>query len=878
VLDDYVVNVRLPIDDAQPFALGAEPGHHTGADTTEPPWYWDGQDIWVPPGNAMLFAALRGTLSFVPSGTPYFEWDSAITERYGTPLPAIGDALLLQVWPADYVKLQELMPPGAQIPKHVLYQNVDREIALQRAEALIVDQPEYVEHYRKVFAIDTDEGAIADSVLRERARRWLRDEWLQHRGMGILVAAGDHIGDAACPPTAPVPGLPADVRVEHGAPSGADAATWRRLTLKVATDAFVYDPAFFYYIVANLDHPEWTSRPPSETGSDRLPSQWTRAIAERRVIKVTHQLNPAWEYGQPPEPEMPLARPELVLRLKQRSETQTTVALFDPFEELWRAQASLQEEAGYEWGFEDAPLYAQLDPGFIYFDPAFPDPEVGVRTNYWFDFDGHHRFILGVNMASCRKRSGHDLAANFFQPTWDVWIEQTGSAAALANDFRNIAAAGFSTVRVWAFEQMEGLDFEFETDYQTAVTTANASPPPTFPLKRVTYRGEPFYACSEAEFGDLTRHWSLRVISGRRIAQLMRNAEAVQRAAQAQGLRVLWTLWTHYGESILGLDGNFWNDFIQVAHAVPDPPSSGRLPLQAWLYRALMVDPAFRGSYIENAVHPLIQILQSVGREYALGYEIMNEANLHWADSGTGHVGAIGGTPAASLIGAPIWIEGARTGRLFRTIPTNWPLSGDQIQEFANVCLTEIWTDALDKIALSGVTNSALMDHQMELFWDPSTIRRRVELSASAITRYVPRNRWRQTPSLPSPTVPYLRYHHDRCLFVEAGEDPSTSVGFDCHRHYDLVREIIGQCFSKGYAGVFLWEYGDPERGMGTRPPPAYRAQNALTEAQPLPAAPHNHPTSVRFTGAAPRPAVDAVREFVASQEQFVLPLLPPRP
>jgi hypothetical protein len=873
MLEDYVVNVRLPVNESE-AVLGTSLGYTTPEGGT--PLYWDGQDVWLPPSSATLLAALRGTLSFIPSESAIFEWEPAVTERLGTPLPALGDTLLLQIWPSDYVKLRELLPEGSPVPKYVVYQNVDRDAAVRRAEALIVDNPEHIEHYRKIFATEADADPISNEVLRERARAWIRDEWLQHRGVGILVAAGDDIGEAARVPTVSSESLPSDVQVDHAVPAGADAATWRRLTLKVATETFLYDPAFWHYLVASVENTEWTTRPMAD--SEGLVGQWVRAVRERRALKVTHQLNPDWSHEQPPEPEMPPASPDLVVHLKRTTERQPTIALFDPFTlpaELWRAQGQTEEGVEYEWGFEGGLHYVQFDvPDIFLWDPAFPYPDVGVRTNAWFPFDGQHRFILGLNMATCRKANGHDLAANFFLPaSWGVWIEGAGNLAKLDNDFANIAAAGFTCVRMWAFESMEGLDFGFEAEYAAAIAQADTLDP-MHPLKRVLYNGEQFYACTHAEFVQLTVGWNLRVVSGPRIAQLIRNAEEVQRRAQRHGLRVLWTLWTHYGEAMLGLDGNFWNDFMQIAALAPLPTTNGRMPLDAWLYRELMVDPSFLSSYAMHAVQPLVRALERVGPRNVLGYEVMNEANLHWDNSGLGHVIALSGIPDPADIGRRIYINGTATGRNFRSMSTGWPLTREQIHAFVNLNLTAISTEAPEKITLSGVTNGDLSLHQTTLFWDPVDPIWRVTLSATAFTRYASltgANSWRTTYTLA--THPWLSRHNGRCLFVEAGEDFTRAGGYDCDRNAAYVREILRKCYRRGYAGVFLWEYADPERGAAGN---NFRDQNAFTEYEPSPGAPHNHTSTVSFVGASPRVSADVVHAFSTSQGRLIVPLLIP--
>jgi hypothetical protein len=876
VLEDYVVRVRLPIEDERGFALGAGLGYHVDASTSDPPWYWDGQDIWLPPHNTTLYATFRGTLTFIPTGGTYFEWDASLTELYGAPLPAIGDALVIQVWPEDFVKLQFLLPPGSPIPKYVVYQNVIRDAAALSAEALIVDHAEHREHYRKVFTAEGDEGELSDEAFRERVRRWIQDEWLQHRGMGILVTTGDEIGEAALVPVTPPPSLPADVRVQHGAPTGADESTWGRLTFKVIAESLVYDPAFFYHLVASVERPDWTERPDASPDGERLLSQWRRLIQERRTIKVTHQLRASWSYGDPPDPEMPAAQSSLVIRLKREGESRPTLALYDPIESaeaLWRVQGPIQEDSTYEWTFDGRPLYAQNIPDYISWDPRFPYPEVGVHTDRWFSFDGRHQFILGVNMTTCRTRSGHDLAANFFLPsTWQVWIEEAGNAPKLESDFQNIAAMGFSTVRIWAFEQMEGLDFGFEAQYEEVLRRVDASPSDTsFPLKRVEFRGDIYYACSDAEFRTLTRDWDLSVVRrGTRIEQLIRNAARVQTAAQAHGLRVLWTLWAQYGERLLGLQTTLWNDFIQVASAAAPAISQGRLPLQAWLYRALMTYPAFRSSYVAHAVQPLVNRLESTGGEHIIGYEVMNEANLHWADSGLRHALALGGTAAPEDIGQRIFINGRATGRNFRAMPTLWPLNQTQIHSFINECLNAIRTEAPDKIVLSGVTNTNLSQDQMILFYDPDEPLLQVDLSASAVTRYVTLEDWRtRTPDLSSPSSIYLRHHHDRCLFLEAGESLAPSIGYDCGRQQLLVEEILRTCYHNGFAGVFIWNYDDPERGPINN---NYTNQNALTEYSPVPTSPHNHRMSVTFVDASPRPAAETITQFASGQRQFLLP------
>jgi len=983
MLEDYVVRVNLPINDtastgdSDSFVLGSTYGYNPGEREEDPVWFWDGQDIWLPPSNSSVQAMFKGTIKFAPSGQ-----DLGIGPE--TPLPgdesypAIGDALVLQLWPQDFIKLKDLLPEGSPVPKHIVYQNIDRSTLVSRILALIVAHTEYREQYKSIFTTDTDSEEISDEEFRRRANTWVNNEWLNGRGIGVLVNPGDILGDAALVPSPPA-GIDPEIRVSHLVPAVADDTTWRRLTLKVQTSEHV--PFEFPFLIYNLNG----------VSSDQMSIQWddsnlsnqsTSAIRDRFSFEAKILTQTDTDFASSPDADQPQALPDLVLQLVLSGYSRKVAVFFDSLDGdgSWRVQGAMPQ-GEFECSHLPHSLFGQtVSPAtFTVWESGgsltFLEPRdfyYQVRIPHWLDFEvpagRRKRFVLGVNMETCRRVFYHDLSTNDITYRYDLnpatgqeepvlslttaWMDDSTNRAELAKDLQNIKSLGASAVRVWVFEYFEGLRFEFTEPGSASAGTESAliearkmadrgTHPQlkcrVFPSEHTELNQDPRHArrmetvhvCTGAEFSNLVTDWDGRGIrlrvsppSNPVFAKLIRNARRLQSLAEAAGLRVLWTLWVHYGEtkpsvnkrSLIYFGDDFnatqptrnqaagtinsgdWHTFYQSGRQ-PDPPTrprAGRLPIEAWIYHALMRVTQFRQSYLENAVRPFVEAMERSGSN-TLGYDLMNEPDVVWNGCNHSWTRNIGGDNIAWRFvmrtdgGFLVWdnqrpaqrIPGhywdSYWDRLVNNadptqLPTSWKLSEEWIRRFlqesrdtVHQAIMRVHRTRRDKVILCGVLGSVddETENEMQLIMrdgHPSLSTAanavRLDMSASAMTRYAHPPDWAQydtrsrTGAWNVRLTSWLRTQNDVCLFLEAGDEPDdANLGHGALRirQRDTVKEILEQSISLGYGGAFIWHYNNPAR---TR----YGDLNALTE----------HSTSTEGT---PFPRHSTIRYRIAAQE-----------
>ena len=874
MLEDYVVEVNTPVvDDSDGgFVLGWQYGYNQGPN--ESIRYWDGQDIWLRPGQSGLRAAFRGTLRFVNDGDPVHVLPAGAADDLSSAagFPAIGPALVLSLLPQDFLKLGDLLTEGSAVPKAIVYQNVDKTGAIAAAKVLI-DDPEYREKYKRMLTQESDEGDISDEVFAERANRWVDTRWAAGLGMGILVRPGALLGEAAVVPAASAD-YPADAEVVHFVPDG--AAGWNRLTLKVVADEGLYfNPCFLFYLLQGMQDPSLV-RPGRDNSFVAACCNQLEALP---VVTITNQLREGWSEAEAPDEQMPPALPDVRLLLVRADSERAVSAIFDPaLETLWRVQSQLFE-SNHRWRFLGPQLFAQCLPDLPFSDstPVHPQPppqptlSLGVSTTNWLTFtlpDGtrQKRFILGANMEACRRKNNHDLSGNDILYTdnyplaqgedpssevvlsySDAWLDAADNRVALRWDLESLARTGVRAIRVWVFESLEGLHFSFTSQLLEERRRANHLTSQF--LTRVEFDNRVFHVCTRDEFQDLKNTLSLRVEPADEQAnalwrRLVANARFLQEEAanvridgSAAGLRVLWTLFVQYGEGVIAPATEWW-PFIQQA-SVPGS-GHGRLPVEAWIYRELfsVSDASFRNSYIDNALKPFVRAMEAAGGE-TLGYEVLNEPDILWDDCRHRWTQ---------------WIAGPKVPAAPENLPTDWKMTDEALRTFVRDCAEGV-RSALseshheDKLVVSSIQTTwgqvpaghSYVDHlhhELDLLRPGSDhlnpANPPLSLSASGITRYATEGDWKaftplsapaQQVTLPVPGDDHLRRHGQACLITEAGD---TLSAYDCTRQKTTVSEILSAALRRGYAGVFLWHYNDPERAQ----PAATNArqQNALTE------------------------------------------------
>ena len=888
------------------FAIGIGPGYFRDEASGDRLW-WDGQDIWLAPGSEDIFAVARGTVRFLPAGQRP-EIPPPIDESSSTNdvLPCVGDALVLELWPTVHAALEQLMPDDAFSPTYIVYQNVDRDDAVTRMREIIMADPDA---HRAFFQEDA-EATIDDATLDTRVRAWLRDHWLEGESPGVLVDPTNdavRIGRAIAPP-APPDELPDDARAETPVPSG--AAGWSRLTLKALTeDGKPANALFWLHLVARVESDEWAERPRA-SDDDAFVTACLRAVEDLRTIRITHQLDADWEISMPPRADMPPALGSLRLHLHQATDTRRLLALIDPTTTTgghWRMQGPVDESTPYEWEFDGADLYAQLggvSPPAVRFG-EHDVPERGLATRRWFDFGSGPRFILGMNLPTLRRKNGHDLAPNDIRRTMTgdagygrAWLttpgEETARKAAIESDLDNMRAMGIRALRVWVFEQLEGLRFGFTNPAlrfggQTLLEEVVQR------FRRVV-DGRPYTAVNAADIQTEFTAWAglpdgLRAVpiadggADHPTRIVIENAQWLSNAAGARGMRILWCFFAHYGEGNLHLHWDQWFARPEVA--------ADELPVDAWVQRAVFANADLRSSVIEHAVRPFIAAVEDRAAcpVEPLGYEIINEADIPWhgcihgwstdIDNYGNASYLLSDTEAHAFLSAVATEVRARAparrlltvsqqGTYYGLPPTT---GGGRLSEEDEINYHLAQTAAertrLAQRRRAGVTE--YMDGvrtELRLF-DPL----RSQLSCNAISKYfrAPPEYgswyWRRSSYLPDlrNTALDSLLGGARMIISEAGgtsDMPDLHRESDCDTHALMAREIPRRAMRRGFAGVFLWQYGNPERTTDATDPHAYVERAAQSPR-------HNH-ASPLFAGA--RPAANQIAAFSATYDRFLLP------
>jgi hypothetical protein len=353
-------------------------------------------------------------------------------------------------------------------------------------------------------------------------------------------------------------------------------------------------------------------------------------------------------------------------------------------------------------------------------------------------------------------------------------------------------------------------------------------------------------------------------------------------------MRILWTLWLQYGES----DNNWidsdmrWPDYIRSASV---NNVLGRLPVEAWIYRAFMENPGFRNSYIEKALKPFVRAMERAGGE-TLGYEIMNEPDIVWG--GCHHS----------------WTNNIKGPT---NLQTHWKLSKETIRTFVSECsvgiravLSELHKD---KLIFCGIQTSSddsignyreFVSHEMDLLRPPdnniSPQPPPLYLSGSAITLYAAKQDWerdsitgrrsgdtRDHINKPRPFKvqdnEFLKWHNGKCMMSEAG---GRTDNYDCLVHAQTISTILLESMKRGYAGVFIWHYNNPERRQNLAI--GNKEANALTEGgvysgsgiSNFIAHNSNHRTHRRVFSEG-RPATVNFRNFSEQYNRYIIPFLP---
>lgn len=946
MLEDYVVTARLPFDETADAAiLGADFGLNADP-TTDSVWYSDGQDLWFPAAASTVYAAFRGQVRFIPNGHPDLEPPPETPPPPPPPdteppalLPALGDCLVLELWPQDYLKLRELLPDPLLVPKRIVYQNVDRTSALDRATALV---ERHAEHYEKLFLEDGETELVPAEIAR-RARIWLETEWVTGRGVGVYVdprEAPVAIAEAAPPPATAPAGLPTYARLDHGTPSG--AAGFSRLTLKVLDEnGRLLHPANFFYLLSELEDDalvkDWA------TDSLFIREQVAK-VAELPAVRVVARLED--DESAPPDPDPPPALPMIRLRIRHTAAPVWISGLYDPFDRpeqgYWRFQSELPP-GDYEDTYDAPPLYAQVTTprGTTASDVHSREYFREVRHPHWLPFHDpdsgqmRRRFVLGVNMETCRRRHYHDLSATdllyqyvpvpggdrletTYAPTSsgiDVartpWLSQPGNREALRHDLEAIRATGATAVRVWVFEYLEGIRFEFtnpsdpSTGRGSALANAREDADRRSHSKLRSYvfpaegGGAPItvHACRGTDFADMAAGWSaagarLRVMpqSNPLFQELLENAAQLQAMAGAHGLRVLWTLMTHYGESKPPVNGEPLIYYTQDRPEPPPPrldasgrvpvdewvrfymnlapievdgagrPREGRVAVEAWIYRMLLSVDTVRQSYIDNALIPFVQRMESVSGE-PLGYEVCNEIDILWDSCTHGWSNRLAGIGIESNDVPKIVNRGGQLAfqdrpwsdppEFTKNFPTRWKLTHTQIRTFVDECAAAVRgaiPAGRHRLILSGVLGShhGSLPEELMLLRPAGTVvgDPPLRLSASAFTKYAypasfqgrvmrrepVENVWKpwdgrhglfSISDLHAAMGVYtdssgVLHRHDqllhgeRCLMIEAGDSPRPP-GHPA-RQSEAFRDLLRLGVAQGYAGIFAWHYHDPGR------------------------------------------------------------------
>jgi hypothetical protein len=274
-----------------------------------------------------------------------------------------------------------------------------------------------------------------------------------------------------------------------------------------------------------------------------------------------------------------------------------------------------------------------------------------------------------------------------------------------------------------------------------------------------------------------------------------------------------------------------------------------------------------------------------------LGYEIMNEPDIVWDGCHHSWTMGIGGTANQ---------------------PTHWKLSTEIIRTFVRECakgIREVLSEVNkgNKLVLCGIQTSSdrsnrnyrnFVSHEMGLL-RPDNNNPPLSLSGSAITLYAAKQNWQRdsfTGRSSSDTEDklneprpfkvqdsrnnFLNMHNGKCIMSEAG---GGTRNYNCSEHAQTVSTILLESMKRGYAGVFIWHYNDPERENLNDDPERENLDesNALTESGVYrgPGISHfqahnsNHTTHRRVFSEG-RPATVTFRSFSEQYGNYIIPFL----
>ena len=891
--------IFAPIADT--FEFGATFGYQQ--DQTGAVRYWDGQDIWLPPGSSDVRALGKGLVKFYRSGAMIPSIDEEEGAESGS--IAIGDTLVLQIWPQLVSRLSALLPQGTPIPARVLYQNVDYAGAVSRAKEVIRD-PRYVERYRRLFTTDEDPDTIGLSELYRRMDSWIDSDWANGRGIGIFLnpptQGSSILGYASSPLT--VGEIPESVPGYMAQPIRPDAAAndWKVVTLKMQTGAGEpFNPALFLHRLGQDGLPDSLIRPDVTSRFMIRCREESQTLPKLRVLS---RMSDDPVSGEEMPPALPSAHIDIqIVGANMPRAIPTSLDTSSP-DRVWLIHSRLPP-GDYQWTQTISQLYAQriAEPAEVDFTVEYVVPTVDpvatirLEVTHWIAFrlpDGRtqRRFVLGVNMETIRRKHDSDLAPNEVLGRPHSYLDSPTTGAnrsLLQQDLDNISSLGVSAIRVWVFEGLEGLRFHFTTTspaggqsilddikqhsdvrtngvYLTDFSRIErpAAIPVVPPLDSSTLN-QWIFASSREEYERSLRPLLMPRDSTAWVSQpdpmlnptfqaLLDNAAFLQEEAGRRGLRVLWTIWVHYGEQPQmylttrageagqRVEDHAWERFIRQSSL---DATSGRLPVEAWIYRELMVNDQCRRSFIENAVKPFVRRMEQSPGE-PLGYEVMNEPEIVWQGM-------------AVWDGNPIQLAGTR-------LETHWLLSTAEVETFLRECAAGI-SDTLrslgkDRPITAGVQGS-YRDDQTDAHLS-LTMQRGV--TVPGLTRYATADGWRLNIRRVMDSPNRLLRNGIASLFTEAGRDrePKEKVardGLDCGGHSAAVKQILDASLLSGYSGAFLWHYNNPARTSDT-----YFDSNALTERansppEHRPGANATHPAPVPFAGA--RPACAIVKGWV---------------
>lgn len=914
-MEQYQVNIHTsPFESEVNFIKGAVFGYNIGDVDTERTFYWDGNDYWID-SQHKLKAIFKGTLKFYPKGVNIHpNFDSK--DYYPTPINLQEDSLVLDIWPRDYLKLNEILPEGSPIPKSIVFQNVDKSHCIIAAKNIIDGNKDY---YRHIFKEENENVLPNDETLSIRINTWLNNSWAIGEGNGVLVDYGNEIGQLSS-------GRPTYTQNHTNntiVPEGANDKSC--LTLKVATiEGIYFNPSFLIYLLTQLENDQFNII--ENNGFTRNAITEVLALPKIRVFYHT-KADIAVPENVPDDAVS--AYPDKEVWIQNDTIQSKIPALYDHFAlesktGYWRMQgfpppgnfmincsASFLFRRPNEEFLEYSGLHVRIvrNESVVSLQIQEPDPWGFINvSNRWLQFGDEHKFVLGVNMESLRQQHYHDLSGNTLfvsknptsgqysiTPGYETgWIDSEVNRQKLREDFRTLKILGVSCVRIWVFEYLEGIDFNFN-DYLNAERKKSDDNQSAYLRTRVFPRldkdGNPItppkivHACDKIQFEDLLVSFKNRLTqegkdngrlktsfySTNGIRQSIESAKFILDQAEANGLKILWTLFTHFGEgfsislgqlvkystfiyysrdvnsqlpndatdcvpSLMGDHRDWhrlWDDFYKNNTFRNDNYYGGRLPIEAWLYRAVLVDEDLRSSLMTNVVDPFVQECVQYKPNNIFGFELMNESDIIWDETKQSwQTGIKGGVLNYKTIEKPgNFLEYGNSNRDDNLIDilTNWKLSETEIRHFLSECVNTIrrhWSGCVTSSVMG--QNDHMVFKSLELLRPESD---NLILDFSSISRYALALNWesyfdgqidldndhtfyphRVTDFERNRRVinSFTRIHNSKIMFSEAG-DMQLPPGRPFEQR-DAVSKALKAAIRLGYAGIFMWHYNDPDR------------------------------------------------------------------